>query len=307
MVGTGRPSSPAQPAPVIVGQMDADVIRRELRGIIGGGGGDGFDERNEFEDQRRAQRSNGGAATTASFKPKSRRAQMAQKAAEPSSDKSVERSGRRGDRETGRGAEHTGISSLMKDVAPAARVLLPTTAAWWEEVAEPPASTKPSHDSKTRVLAASLYEAEVAAFVQIQRKKHGSDHKMVQRLTEAGTAKDRIVALTMQAQESSFHSLPYVRHLLSLAERPRAEVKLAATEALAELFLTRLLPERALVAFEKHSFPASAASAAVVTADGKASDRKGGDANARLLMQAHFEDELKASYGRLVAVVEGGT
>ena len=43
---------------------------------------------------------------------------------------------------------------------------------------------------------------------------------MVQRLLQSGTWKDRVAALTVQAQESAYHSLPWVRQLLALAQRP---------------------------------------------------------------------------------------
>ena len=52
---------------------DAEALRNEVRSILGGGG---FDERNDFEDERRAtaaSSSNGAGG----FKPKSRRAQQA--------------------------------------------------------------------------------------------------------------------------------------------------------------------------------------------------------------------------------------
>ena len=89
-----------------------------------------------------------------------------------------------------------------------------------------------------------------------------------------------------------------VRQLLSLAERPRAEVKLAATEALGEIFLGRLLPPRTLRAFERQPLPSTPPTAEV----------SNGAAEPLLLcMQAYFEAELKALYARFVAVVEGGS
>ena len=286
--------------------MEAEALRNAVRSILGGGG---FDERNEFEDERRAtaaSSSNGAGG----FKPKSRRAQQAMAKAKATGASPVDA---KPTSESKGGLEKLGVvgSSSPASVKPAAHVLLPTTASWWEEVAVAPESAQPTADAVVRERAADAYEAEVAAFALLQKKKHGSDQKMVQRLTEAGTAKDKIAALTLQAQESSFHCLPHVRQLLSLAERPRAEVKLAATEALAELFLTRLLPSRPLLPFEKHPLTADAARVAAAAAAERAGKGnefgKSGELPLRLLLQAHFEDELKLAYARLVGAVEGGT
>ena len=45
----------------------------------------------------------------------------------------------------------------------------------------------------------------------------------MQKLLTSGTQKDRVAALVVQAHESSFHSLPWVRQLVGLAQRPRPE------------------------------------------------------------------------------------
>jgi hypothetical protein len=178
-------------------------------------------------------------------------------------------------------------------VAPAARVELPACAAWWEHLeapapgAVPASAVSPAELAELRGRTATAYEAEVGAFALLQRKKHGSDQRMVQRLTSAGTAKDRIAALTLQVHESSFHALPFLRQLLALCERPTREVKLAATEAAVDLFLTRLLPPRALLPLERQKLPPGA--------------------TGRVLLQAHFEDELKRLYAQLAAVIDAGT
>lgn len=319
-----------------------DELRAELRGILGD---DNFG-------QRKVGRSGAPLTEEQGFKAKSRRAQQTSSKAWSSGESmaaNVQAS-----------FHHIGFSPFAS-IAPAVHVRLPQTASWWEELARPPANAQHISNTLVRQHAADAYEAEVAAFMLRQKRKHGSDHKMVQRLTEAGTARDRIVALTLQAQESTFHSLPHVRQLLSLAERPRAEIKLAATEALAELFLTRLLPPRTLLPFEKqllpgdamevvaaatvstlerssgasgakytggaefasganHSSSASGAKCAHGSGDGHGSgsgngggvdsggsSHKSGDLTMRLLMQAHFEDELKEAYARLVGAVESGT
>ena len=161
-----------------------------------------------------------------------------------------------------------------------------------------------AHDTDAlRERAELLYEAEVKAHTTLQARKHGSDHRMMKKLLSAGTVKDKIAALTVQVQESSFHCLPHVRSLLSLAERPRPEVKLAATEALTDLFLQRLLPPRGLKSFERAALPAAALARGAAADAGKALPAE----TLRVLLQAYLEGELKEMYSRLVELVEATT
>ena len=292
---------------------EAAVLRADLQRLIAGGADrsgavDPFNERNEHEESKR--KTNAAAAQSSAPRSRSRRAQQAaakdrattdraemdgSAAADPSSNK------------TPRQAKGIGASSATPSVEPASRVLLPACASWWNtELATPPGAqcASPADEAELRISAANAYDAEVGAFDLAQRRKHGADHRIVQRLTSAGTAKDRIAALTLQAQESSFHCLPHVRSLLSLAERPHKDIKVSATEALTELFCRRLLPPRPLVPFERHELPVLAA---------RRGGNGGGGAATQLpasslayLMRVHFESELHALYARFVALVEDG-
>ena len=137
-------------------------------------------------------------------------------------------------------------AAATASVEPASHTRLPlVSGAWWRGLAPPAPSARPPATAELEELkarAAALYEAELGAFSIAQKHKHGKDASFVQRLSASGTAKDRIAAMTLQAQESAFHCLPHVRQLLFLAERPAVDLKLGAIEALTELFLTRLLP-----------------------------------------------------------------
>ena len=167
---------------------------------------------------------------------------------------------------------------------------LPACASWWEEAAEPPeGAAPPSADARAalRARADEAYTRECEAFGAARAKSHGaSDRKLMQKLLTSGTQKDRVAALVVQAHESSFHSLPWVRQLVGLAQRPRPELKLQAVEALAQLFVQRLLPERPLKPWARQRLAAAPTPAA--------------------LLAAHFEDGLKEAYGALIAVVTAG-
>jgi ribosome biogenesis protein MAK21 len=287
---------------------DRDSLRAGLSRIMAGGSmddtvdGDAFAERNEWEEeQRRLKRAEKALDAKPSARPKSRRAQQdAAKAA-----RNGESIGA-GDPEDARGRVNASKSppsvATLPSVAPADRSILPVCASWWEETEGVPANAAPSNTPPDlRMRAATAYEAELGAFALLQRRKHGSDQRIVQKMSTAGTMKDRIAALTLQAQESSFHCLPHLRALLSLCERPAREAKLAATEALTELFLHRLLPpERALTPFEKARLPKAALALASSSSASTSSS-----AHAALL-RAHFEATLKECYARFVTAVEAG-
>jgi len=91
----------------------------------------------------------------------------------------------------------------------------------------------------------------------------------------------------VQAQESAYHALPWVRQLLALAQRPARDVQVKAIEALAELFLARLLPPRRLRTFERQALGAAPSE--------------------RQLLEAWYEEGLKHVYAGFAQLVVHGT
>ena len=231
-----------------------DDLRGEVQKILagrddGGGSADPFDERNEWEDAKRSGKSQPGGAPAVD-KPKSRRAQQAlvREAAKPVDPKAeAEKLAKASAKATqNRRPQPVNVPAWTPPQPNAGPVLLPVCASWWEEVAVVPAAEAVGASDEQlrawRVQAEALYERELGAFASRQERTHGADHRMVQRLLQSGTWKDRIAALTVQAQESAYHALPWVRQLLALAQRPARDVQVKAIEALSELFLARLLP-----------------------------------------------------------------
>ena len=293
----------------------SDDIRASIRNILSGGDGtvpdDPFAQPNEWEDSKRRERKEKQQRPEKPHadpnKPKSRRAQQAQAKAAAAAAKQAA-TAEHSNSKASRGKQSWSDAPAAPTVAPASRVLLPAVATWWEALDDPPDGGLPPNESQAvslRLLASNAYEAEVGAFALSQRRAHGADHRIVQRLTAAGTVKDRVAALTVQAQESSFHCLPHLRSLLSLAERPRPEVKLAATDALCDLFLQRLLPpDRQLYSFERRSFPPNAYNRG---GDGSGSGDHLPNDTLSFLLQAHYEAELKELYAKVVTLVEAGS
>ncbi|KAL1525563.1 hypothetical protein AB1Y20_020417 [Prymnesium parvum] len=264
--------------------MDAASLRGELGKLIAGFSHDDaqldpFSAPNEWEDEQRARRAAKPAKPADGKISSSRRAQQA--AAKAS-------------RPPAASAEGAPIAVAAEKTRPQPKLeeksygkcKLPVCADWWEELAPAPADGAAADEAELRERAELLYEKEIKAHTAAQEKKHGADHRMMKKLLSAGTVKDKIAALTVQVQESSFHSLPFVRQLIAMAERPAKEIKIGAVEALCELFLTRLLPPRALVPLHKARLPADVAETP--------------------LLQAYFEDELKRAYAALADVVMAG-
>ena len=298
-------------------------LRAGLSAILAGGDGsaypaitkgaatavDPFSQPNEWEQQQRRlkkeeQRSMGVTAATADSwqrgKPKSRRAQQevvkATKAGAAA-------------KEAAKAAEKPAAS--QPTVAPAEKQLLPACSAWWEELQAAPEGARipdASQLGQLRARAALAYEAELGAFAVAQKKKHGKDQSIVQRLTSAGTIKDRIAALTVQVHESSFHCLPHLRQLISLAERPRPEVRMAACETLSDLLLQRLMPQRVLKALEQQPLPALSALPPAPKGGAPPSAASSAAESAALtcLLQSHYESELKEIYARFYALADEG-
>ena len=212
---------------------DADELRKGLRGILAGGalgafeetGVDPFDAPNEYDAAQRSggsKRAVGGGAAAAprsdERKPKSRRAQQeAARKPAPAADASSAPP----DATAAAAAALEAAAAMGKAPKGVGKPQLPACASWWEEVAElPEGAAPPSADALAalRARADEAYTRECEAFGAARAKSHGaSDRKLMQKLLTSGTQKDRVAALVVQAHESSFHSLPWVRQLVGLA------------------------------------------------------------------------------------------
>lgn len=101
------------------------------------------------------------------------------------------------------------------------------------------------------------------------------------------TAGDRIAALTLYIQESPVYRLDELHTLLTITQKRRRGEKELAIEAMKDLLVNDLLPERRLVEFEDREFES-----------GRKSISK------RHLAYALFEAELKAVYREFLKILE---
>lgn len=217
---------------------DAATLRGELGKLISGFNADDedhvdpFSAPNEWEEEQRAKRSSQAGTGASESLPKvssSRRAQQAAAKAARASSKGPESDA------VARNAAGAGLLEEEDEEVGKSygKCKLPACADWWQELVAAPEDAplvEVQDESKLRERAERLYESEVKAHTALQAKKHGADHRMMKKLLSAGTVKDKIAALTVQVHESSFHSLPFLRQLLSMAERPAKEIKLSAVE-----------------------------------------------------------------------------
>lgn len=152
----------------------------------------------------------------------------------------------------------------------APRSLLPKGASpiWHEAVAQLPSlptadapPLPPLAADQLRVHAESLVEHEAAAFAW--QMEHGSrgDLRWLQQARRSGTTQDRIAALTVLVTEHAIGNIGALDALLHMAGKRAGGKQVIGTalDALQELFVDKLLPDRKLQFFEQqplHALPA---------------------------------------------------
>lgn len=219
--------------------MDAAALRGELGNILSGFSGeeshaDPFSAPNEWEERKRAVRAAKPAASSAPQAKEGRTTMSSSRRAQQAAAKAA-RSAKAVDEPLASvqlPAEKP-RPSVDAEERSFGKCKLPVCANWWEELAPVPSGDARAgghEEAALRERAEVLYEKEVKAQTAAQEKKHGADHRMMKKLLSAGTVKDKIAALTVQVQESSFHSLPFLRQLIAMAERPAKEIKIGAVE-----------------------------------------------------------------------------
>lgn len=113
---------------------------------------------------------------------------------------------------------------------------------------------------------------------------NNSQKKFLSQILSDGTLNDKISALTLLIQEAPMHNLKALDTLLSYCEKKSRTAALQAINALKDLLLNGVLPDRKLVAFDKQPL------------------RK--DASDVELAIYYFEDHLKKAYFKLITILE---
>lgn len=92
------------------------------------------------------------------------------------------------------------------------------------------------------------YEKEVEAYNKRLASLGGnSDQKWLNNVIQSGTWSDRVAALTLRIQESPFHNLRALDILIEMASKKDPRVALMAIEALRDLLVNNILPDRPLL------------------------------------------------------------
>jgi hypothetical protein len=141
---------------------------------------------------------------------------------------------------------------------------------------------------RMRSNASELLAKELEAYgaLQRQREREDSDWQFTQKVLTSGTLSDKVAAMALVVSDDPLHNMGYVDQLLAMAKKKGRREASMAVEALKDLFLHNLLPDRRLVRFETRDFAA--------TESIQASD----------LVMWLFEDELKNKYMDFVQSVE---
>jgi len=91
-----------------------------------------------------------------------------------------------------------------------------------------------------------LFNAMMSAHTRKQKQEGGGDHKWIDEIISGGTASDRIAGLAMLVQQDPLHSLSHLDGLVDLALKKEQRLALMAMDAVKDLLVTNLLPDRHL-------------------------------------------------------------
>ena len=125
-----------------------------------------------------------------------------------------------------------------------------------------------------------------------------SDEKWMKDVIRSGTVSDKIAALALKVQESPFHNLDAIEMLTAMVAKNEQRTAQLALDAMKDLLINNLLPNRKLVALNSRIHALSDPEIAVTI-------KNSSIMKVALLM--YFEDELKKAVDTVVAAVDSGT
>ncbi|CAI5758639.1 unnamed protein product [Candida verbasci] len=157
----------------------------------------------------------------------------------------------------------------------------------WYNIAEIPKETPIKLDrfARERLLdrAKSTIDKENKVYFE-EFASNSSQKKFLTQILSDGTLNDKISALTLLIQEAPLHNLKAFDTLLSYCDKKSRTAALQSINALKDLFINGLLPDRKLVYFDKQPLEK--------------------DASDQSLAIYYFEDYLKKSYFKFIQVLE---
>ena len=100
----------------------------------------------------------------------------------------------------------------------------------------------------------SAFESEVSAYQSAKGSKMSGDQKWINDVLKSGTLSDKVAALALVVQESPIHELSALDTLIGLASKKEYRTSQLALEAVKDLLIHNLLPDRGLVSFKNQPF-----------------------------------------------------
>ena len=114
-------------------------------------------------------------------------------------------------------------------------------------------STKTQYLKSLFKHAQSLAQDESRAYEQHKMRTSASDFAFFKTVCRSGTLNDRISALSLAAQESPLHTLTHLETLMTFARKKSRRESIQAIDALVEMFVSSILPNRKLAFFAENA------------------------------------------------------
>lgn len=131
------------------------------------------------------------------------------------------------------------------------------------------------------------FTKEVGRYHSAKRKNPNADDKWMNEVIKTGTLSDKVAALALKVQASPLHELETLDILIAMALKKEQRISQLALEALKDLLIHNLLPDRKLIPFKEQ------------TLDDDALTLRSG-----LLMW--YEDALATRVGRILDALDNG-
>jgi ribosome biogenesis protein MAK21 len=131
---------------------------------------------------------------------------------------------------------------------------------WYSDVAHNVPITNPKLQLSEKDV--SAIEAKLPAWLDAEVKRYkkyrianpSSDSKWVKDIIKSGTHSDKVAAMSLLISESPVHNLESLDALIALAFKKEQRTAILALEALKDLLITNLLPDRHLVPVDKQDW-----------------------------------------------------
>ncbi|XP_038072284.1 CCAAT/enhancer-binding protein zeta-like isoform X2 [Patiria miniata] len=187
---------------------------------------------------------------------------------------------------------------LLEDFTPRKQLLFePEGLCYYREFQSDPKKFELSDDATVaayRTLAGRLYSNEVQIYLSKKKGDLSTKAQWMQTVVSSGVLSDKVAALTLEVQTAPVHTPASLDSLMTMLKKKGRRETLVAMDALKQLFLQELLPERRkLRLFSQHPF-----SLLNDLSEGKRPER-----NKRLLLW-YCEDQLKQKYLEFVKTLE---